>query len=50
VPFTFDRYWDKNDERLKCTATTEYIDFNNDGLMMIIGYIKKPSVSEPILR
>ena len=46
VSFTFDRYWGKKDEeRLKCTAT-EYIDFNNDGLMMSIGYIKKPS--EPI--
>ena len=46
VSFTFDRYWhNKDDERLKCTAT-EYIDFTSDGLMMSIGYIEGPS--EPI--
>ena len=48
VSFNFDRYWDnKNDERLKCTAT-EYIDFNSDGLMMNIGYIERPSEPIPI--
>ena len=46
VSFNFDRYWyNEKDERLKCTAT-EYIDFNNGGLMMSIGYIDGPS--EPI--
>ena len=45
VSFTFDRYWNMKGGRLKCTAT-EFIDFNNDGLMMSIGYIDGPS--EPI--
>ena len=46
VSFNFDRHWyNKNEERFKCTAT-EYIDFTSDGLMMSIGYIDGPS--EPI--
>ena len=47
VSFNFDRYWyNKNDERLKCSAT-EYIDFTNDGFMISIGYVERPS--EPII-